>query len=163
MGSCSDTSCNSKCHCCFDGLQSLVLLAMRLFWGYGFFQSGWGKLHNVSSTSEFFTSLGIPLATFNVYLVGVIEMIGGILLILGLFSRIAVIPLIVVMVTAYFTAHSASVSHLLTDSNEVTQQAPFNYLLTCIIIFAFGAGRISIDYILKRCCCKSGCKNPNHP
>jgi len=40
--------------------QSLFLLAVRLYWGCQLAQNGWGKLHNLSNVTEFFTSLGIP-------------------------------------------------------------------------------------------------------
>jgi uncharacterized membrane protein YphA (DoxX/SURF4 family) len=52
------------------------------------------------------------------------------------------------MVVAYLTAHSDSVAHLFTDPENFIRQGPFNYLLACLILFAFGAGALSLDYLL---------------
>src|SRR5262249_18547558 len=65
-------------------LQSPLLLAVRLYWGWQFFQTGWGKLTNMSKTVDFFTSLGIPAPSLNAHFVALLEVGGGILLILGL-------------------------------------------------------------------------------
>ncbi len=41
-------------------LQSPFLLLVRLYWGWQFAQSGWGKLHNLGRVTEYFASLNIP-------------------------------------------------------------------------------------------------------
>jgi len=41
-------------------LQSLLLLIIRLYWGWGFFETGKGKLMDVQKPTAFFQSLGIP-------------------------------------------------------------------------------------------------------
>ena len=41
-------------------LQSPLLLAIRLYWGYQFVQDGWGKLTHLDKVTEFFTSLSLP-------------------------------------------------------------------------------------------------------
>ena len=43
-----------------SALQSPLLLAVRLYWGWQFAQSGWGKLHHLSNLTGFFTSLNLP-------------------------------------------------------------------------------------------------------
>ena len=65
-------------------LQSPLLLAVRLYWGWQFFQTGWGKIHDISKPIQFFTSLGIPFPTANAYFVSYLECVGGILLAIGL-------------------------------------------------------------------------------
>ena len=42
--------------------QSPFLLFVRLYWGWQFMQTGWGKLHNLAQVTQFFTTLGIPYA-----------------------------------------------------------------------------------------------------
>lgn len=42
------------------GLNPLLLLFVRLVWGWGFFPAGWGKLGNLEQVTGFFTDLGIP-------------------------------------------------------------------------------------------------------
>ncbi len=67
-------------------LQSPFLLAVRLYWGWQFAQSGWGKLHHLDKITDFFTSLSIPFPAANAHFVSGLEFIGGILLIMGLGS-----------------------------------------------------------------------------
>src|SRR5690348_2415855 len=69
-------------------LQSPLLLAIRLYWGWQFFQTGKGKLMNLDRTAEFFQSLHIPMPRLNACLAGGTECIGGLLLLLGLGSRL---------------------------------------------------------------------------
>ncbi len=45
-------------------LQSVMLLAVRLYWGFQFAQTGWGKLHNLAKITGFFASLNIPFPGF---------------------------------------------------------------------------------------------------
>src|ERR1700746_3405255 len=87
-----------------DRLQSPLLLAVRLYWGWQFFQTGWGKLQDIPKVVDFFTSLGLPFPNVTAYLVGESECVGGILLFLGLGSRFISLPLLADMVGAYLTA-----------------------------------------------------------
>lgn len=151
-----------KCYCgitCLgECLQSFLLLAIRLYWGTGFLLSGYGKLGNAKGVAVFFADLGIPFPELNAYIAGGIEFFGGLLLIVGLFSRVAAIPLFIVMIVAYFTAHSDAIQNILTAPGVFVAQSPFNYMLAALIILAFGPGKISLDYLLcklffqKKCC-----------
>jgi putative oxidoreductase len=132
------------------GLQSILLLAIRLYWGVSFVFTGWNKLQNIATTADFFASLHVPFPTISAYFVGGIECIGGLCLILGLFSRMASIPLICVMIVALFTAHYEAQMHLWSTLNHYVAQPPFNFLLTALIVLAFGPGKISVDNFLHR-------------
>jgi len=76
-----------------SSLQSPFLLAVRLYWGWQFMQTGWGKLTDIGKVVNFFTSLGIPAPTLNAYFIASLEFGGGLLLILGLGSRLIALPL----------------------------------------------------------------------
>lgn len=130
--------------------QSFLLLAIRLYWGYSFFQGGQGKLKDIASVTSFFQSLGIPLAEFNAYAVASIELVGGLLLMLGLGTRLTAIPLVIVMVGAYATAHVESLKSAFDDPATFVKAPPFDFLLACLILFAFGPGKISVDYLLEK-------------
>jgi putative oxidoreductase len=130
--------------------QDIVLLIMRLYWGWQFFQTGRGKLVNFERTVDFFTSLNIPFPALNAAMAGTVECLGGLLLLLGLGSRIVSLQLIVVMVVAYLTADAEAVSHIFSNPDEFTSASPFLFLLTAIIVAVFGAGRISFDKVLER-------------
>ncbi len=129
-------------------LQSPLLLLMRLYWGYAFFTSGLGKLMNISSIAAYFHSLNIPWPTLNAYMAGTTECLGGLLLILGLVSRLISIPLAVVMLVAFATADVDAIKGFWADPYNLVSHTPFTYLMCVLIIFAFGPGRFSLDHWL---------------
>lgn len=153
-----------NCYCCLmkigEYFQSLLLLAIRLYWGFGFFESGYGKLSNIAGAAQFFDNLGIPFSTANAYIAGSIECFGGLLLMAGLFSRIAAIPLIIVMLVAYGTAHSASL--VWSQPGLIVAEAPFNFLLAALLVFAFGPGKISLDYLICKLCFQKKCASEDN-
>src|SRR5262249_16225445 len=69
-------------------------LAVRLSLGAVFLGTGWGKLHNLGQVTSFFTELGIPFPTAQAALVSGIGLVGGTLILLGLFTRLAAMPLL---------------------------------------------------------------------
>jgi putative oxidoreductase len=125
---------------------------MRLTWGYQFFISGWGKLHSIDKVSAFFSSLNIHFPIFNAYLVGTCEMVGGLLLIIGLGSRLVAIPLMIIMFMALATAHADQISgfRFLLEPTTLVAQSPYPFLITCLMVFIFGPGRVSVDAWIKR-------------
>lgn len=139
-------------------LQSFVLLATRLFWGWEFFAAGRGKLSNINPVIEFFHELGIPFPTLNAYTAASIECVGGICLIIGFASRLVSLPLMIVMVVAMLTAHHDAVVTLFDDPQNFVEQLPFNFFLTSLLIFTFGPGAISLDAVLQRLFFKNGNK-----
>jgi putative oxidoreductase len=130
-------------------LQPVLLLALRLYFGYGFMKAGLGKLHDVPTTAGFFADWGVPLPTLSVYLAGTTECVGGLLLLLGVATRVVPIPLIGTMLVAYATAHADVVHALWSNPNLVVKAPPFLYLLTALLVLCFGPGRISIDGLVK--------------
>lgn len=136
------------CHLC-NYLQSPLLLLIRLYWGWQFLISGWGKFLNIESTAQFFNSLGIPLSIVSALTVASLEFVGGALLIVGLFSRVAALFLACIMTTAYWTAHHDYFINLFNDFNAFTAQGPFLFLYAALIILAFGPGLFSIDGMIR--------------
>ena len=55
-------------------LQSFVLLALRITWGWELLESGYGHLTHVQKTVEAFKGWGVPLPTVNVYISGTREL-----------------------------------------------------------------------------------------
>jgi putative oxidoreductase len=140
---------------CLTYLQPLLLLGLRLYFGFGFFKAGLGKLHNIENTAEYFAGLDIPLPTLNAWLAGTTECLGGLLLLAGAGARIVTIPLIFTMLVAYLTQHIDELRPLWALSNgsynpaPFFKAAPFPYLLTALIVLLFGAGALSIDGLVK--------------
>jgi len=131
-------------------LQSPLLLALRLYWGWQFHVTGMGKLRHLDKTAEFFKTLHIPYPTFNAALAGGTEFIGGLLLLLGLGSRLVCLPLIFVTIIAYLTAEFDTVKNILTDPDKFVSAAPFLFMLAAMIIFAFGPGAFSLDRLIEK-------------
>ncbi|MFA6915868.1 MAG: DoxX family protein [Parachlamydiales bacterium] len=135
-------------------IQPFLLLALRLYFGFLLLQTGLGKLGNISQTAETFQSLNIPLPHFNAYLVGIVETIGSLMLIFGFGARFAALAIAIVMSVAYATAHHDAIIDIINKPELFAQQAPFNYLLTALIVLAFGPGLFSIDAIIKGIRCR---------
>lgn len=131
-------------------LQSPLLLALRLYWGWSFAQTGWGKLMHLDRTAGYFASLGLPAPKLNAIMAGGTECLGGLLLLLGLASRLVSVPLACVMIVAYATADKEAVQALFSDPEQFVTAAPFLFLLTAVLVLAFGPGRFSLDAWLKR-------------
>jgi len=85
-------------------LQSTALLLARLGFGFSLFITGRGHLHNVDTMIERFTSWGVPAPKFSVYVSGYTEMICGILLMVGLATRLASLTLVFNFIVAFLTA-----------------------------------------------------------
>jgi putative oxidoreductase len=131
-------------------LQSLFLLIIRLYWGWQFFLTGKGKLMNLDRTANFFASLNIPLPKLNAILAGSTECFGGMLLLLGLGSRIVTVPLIFTMIIAYATADSDKIKGIFSNPDAFVTATPFLFMLTAIIVLLFGPGVFSLDAIIAR-------------
>ncbi|MBY5991268.1 DoxX family protein [Ferrimonas balearica] len=90
-------------------LEGLAPLAMRLYLAPVFIQAGWNKLGHFSDTVAWFGNpdwgLGLPLPALMATLAIGAELVGGVLLILGLFTRLICIPLMVTMLVAAFAVH----------------------------------------------------------
>jgi len=129
--------------------QSLLLLMLRLYWGWQFFRTGRGKLMNLDNTAHFFQSLHIPLPKLNAIMAGSTECFGGLLLLLGLGSRIVTVPLIITMIVAYLTADLDKVKHIYENPDAFVTADPFLFLLVSVIVLIFGPGAFSVDAIIK--------------
>lgn len=137
------------CRAC-NYLQSPILLLIRLYWGWQFFQGGIGKFGDIGKVAEFFNMLHIPIPTFSAYLVATVETVGGLLLLIGLFSRFAALFLVITMIGAYITAALQAVKTIFIDPELFFKQPPFLYLYASLIVLAFGAGFFSLDYLMQR-------------
>jgi putative oxidoreductase len=107
---------------------------------------------NLDKTASFFQSLNIPMPRLNAIMAGSTECIGGLLLWLGLGSRIITVPLIFTMVIAYLTADSDKVKGIFNNPDAFVTAAPFLFLLAAVIIWIFGPGIFSLDAIIAKIC-----------
>jgi len=129
--------------------QHAFLLLVRLAWGSQFALTGWGKLGNIDGVTSFFTSLGIPLPGLNAYVASTTELVGGLLILIGLGGRLTTLPLIFTMLVAYSTSDIDAIKNFtFTEPDPLFESAPFLFLFSSLIILFFGPGRISADGLI---------------
>lgn len=116
---------------------------MRLLIAFIFIKAGGGKLFGwfggfgIEGVTGFFTKLGIPYPELNAYLVGGTEFFGGILMALGLLTRLVSIPFCVIMLTAILTAHKDGDFYY-----------PLMIFAACLALIDVGAGVLSLDKLI---------------
>lgn len=90
-------------------LNGLPLLLLRLYLAPVLIQAGWNKYHHFSDTVDWFGNaewgLGLPVPSLLASLAISAELIGGVMLLLGLLTRLVTIPLMVTMLVAIFSVH----------------------------------------------------------
>ena len=124
--------------------QSISLLFARLAVAYGFYDPAMQKWSDINSVATWFGSIGIPFPTLNAYMAASTELIGVVLLTLGLFTRLISIPLMVIMVVAIMTVHLVHGFSAGDNGFEI----PLYYMMFLAIFASFGAGKLSLDYLL---------------
>lgn len=122
-----------------ERLKPLALLLLRAALGIAFMTRGWPKLFGQNAgMQQFFAEHGLP-ASF-VYLSGVLELFGGGLLILGLFTRPMAFLLAIEMGVAIWKVH------LLKGYLAVREyEYPLVLFTACFVLATIGAGFLSID------------------
>lgn len=132
-----------------SSVQSPFLLIVRLYWGWQLAQNGWGKLHTLENVTQFFASLGLPAPGPTAVVVAAFELVGGILLALGLLSRITALGIAIDMFVAYLTADRAALFSFFSDPGKFYVADPFTFLFTGLLVAIFGPGKISLDALLE--------------
>ncbi len=140
-------------------LQSPFLLVVRLYWGWQFAQTGWGKLHNLPQITQFFSSLHLPFPGFTAPFVAGVEFVGGILLILGLISRFTGLVLAINMFVAYWTADHVALTSIFSDPGKFYVADPYTFLFASLMVLIFGAGLFSLDTLGSRWLTKASLSN----
>ncbi|MGN6370982.1 MAG: DoxX family protein [Phycisphaerae bacterium] len=133
-------------------VMSLVLLAFRVVWGWGFFIAGRGKLMDISKPIGFFTELHIPMPVANAWFISCLECFGGLLLLAGLGSRVIAFLLTCNMIVAYLTTEQEALGALWNDGDpgKFIAAAPFWFMVASVLVLALGPGWFSGDAVLKR-------------
>src|ERR1051326_2215028 len=143
-----------------DGNSSILII--RLMTGFVFFFEGILKFVYPNQGVGRFTKLGFPFPETTAHFVAVGEILGGLLLLVGLFTRIVSLFFIIEMIVAVL---STKISLYLGTSPlplppalpkigiwavEHESRSDFAQLLTSLFLLIEGAGRLSLDFILKR-------------
>ena len=124
---------------CREKLVSLLILAVRVFFGVMFFTHGLQKMMNFSVLSDSFPSV-LGLGSYTTLMVSIFcEFCCSLFLIVGLLHRLVLIPMIVTMAVAFFDIHDAMMPE---------GELALIYLIVFIILFFTGPGRYSFDYLI---------------
>lgn len=126
--------------------QWLPPLFARIVVGWVFLWTGWAKLNNLPQMIQNFREWGIPWPEIMTPFVSGVEFFGGLLLLVGLFTRLAATPLVIVMIVAIVSAKLDQVNSLetLLGFEEVAYMALFGWLAVA------GPGPVSLDALLQR-------------
>ena len=126
-------------------LDWLAPLLMRIYFGYFWAETGWGKIHNLNAFAQRFVGWGVPYPHISAALSGYTEWIGGILLMLGLFTRLVSIPLMFNMFVALVKVKMKEVTGI--DDFAEMDEALYMFILFWLMMA--GPGRISIDHLIR--------------
>jgi putative oxidoreductase len=133
-------------------LSFLAPLLTRLVMGQAYYQTGSGKIANFGNVVSFFTDLGIPFPEANAFFISRLEFWGGLLLVIGLFTRVVAGLLASSMVVALATADRQSFLDALRGTGDagLTDVVSFVYLLFLVWLVLNGPGAVSLDALLVR-------------
>ena len=136
-----------------EGLAWTAPLIARLVIGLVFVKTGWGKLHNLDHVIEFFRSLGIPAPQIQAPFAATMEFLCGLAVLVGLCTRLAAIPLMVIMVVAIKTAKGADFADAhdpIEWLNALFGLSEFLYIVLLVWLATRGAGALALDRFLAR-------------
>ncbi len=120
---------------------SFLLLFLRLFFGALFFMHGLDKLTNFNALSETYPSV-MGLGSYTTLMITIFcEFACSMFLMVGLVTRIILIPMIIAMAVAFFDIH---------DGMMPEGELALIFLIVFIVLFMTGSGRYSIDYLIDR-------------
>lgn len=137
--------CNALLRCA-DSLDWLGPLVVRLFFGYFWLETGWAKLHNLDAFTERFIGWGIPFPAFSAALSAETEFVAGGLIMIGLLTRLAAIPMIINMVVAIALVVIKNVGGF----DDFVELDEFVYILIFFWLLMAGPGKVSVDTLISR-------------
>jgi putative oxidoreductase len=150
----TDTQPVSRGHSSSGGFgrfcESTLLHHLRIHFFWQLFKIGRAKLEHIDTVIGYFTKLGIPYPDINAWVVGATECFGSILILGGLASRLAAIPVTIAMAVAYWLGDQDAVLNIWGHPDKFVKAAPFPFFLAALVILCFGPGWFSLDAILGR-------------
>jgi putative oxidoreductase len=139
-----------KKFCCSPQAKDFGLFLLRLTIGIIFIRQGWLKLSGIDGVVAMLDNLGFPIPVIFAYLVAIVEFLGGIALVLGLYTRCAALLLAIVMIVALLIAHIGGPFG--------QAELPLALLAGTIGIWAGGGGNWKIMKGFSECMCPNSKK-----
>ena len=129
-----------------NNMQNVFSLVGRLMIAYLFIPAGISKITGFSGSVGYANAMGMPMPELGVGIGALIEILGGVAVLLGLKARWGALAL------AFFTLVASFVFHAywnLPADQAMMQQLMFNKNIAIVggllVLAAFGAGRFSLD------------------
>ena len=124
---------------CREKVVSLLILALRVFFGVLFFTHGLDKMINFNALSETYPSV-LGFGSYMTLMVSIFcEFACSLFLIAGLMERIVLLPMIASMAVAFFDIH---------DGMFPEGELSLIYLILFVVLLLTGPGRYSVDYLI---------------
>src|SRR5262245_60354105 len=133
---------------------------LRLIVGFGFMQHGYAKLaRGPDDFTNVLQAIGVPLPFLLGWATIIVELVGGVLILLGAFVALAAIPMIVVLVVAILSVHLPNgFSSIKLQSFDAAgahfgqpgYETDLLYVAALVALCLGGAGPLSIDRLLSR-------------
>ncbi len=115
-------------------------LLLRLIVGGLFIYHGYSKIEMYDQYAAGMEDI-LRIGAKNTYIVIILAELGcGILVTLGLFTRLAIIPIFITMIVAFFHAHK--------NDPFMMKELPFVFMLLCLPVFILGSGKYSVDRLI---------------
>lgn len=120
---------------------ALAILVGRALLSVLFILAGYAKLTDIAGTAGWFGSIGLPMPTVAAVVVGLIELLGGLAILVGFQTRIAAIVL------ALFVLGATAIAHLdfSQAGNALMLQKNLGLTGGFLLLAVLGAGAYSID------------------
>lgn len=128
-----------------EWLKGFAILIGRILLVLIFLNSGIGKVGNFEGTAQYMASHGMPYA--NYFLVGAIffELVGSLTVIFGYFARFGALLLLIFLIPTTIIFHTNFVDPM----QKIHFMKNVSMFGGCFILLAAGAGRFSLDYLLR--------------
>jgi putative oxidoreductase len=134
-------------------------IPLRLIVGYGFFAHGYAKLaRGPDNFASILDAMGMPFPELLSWATVIVELIGGVMILLGALIPLATAPMIIVLLVATFTVHLpngfSSIKLLSYDAGgahfgQPGYEADLLYVAGLLALCIAGAGPLSVDRYLR--------------
>ena len=129
-----------------EKLHDFTLFLFRIILAIGFYGPAMMKVKNLEGVAEWFGSMSYPFPMVSAILAMSTEVLGIVLLTLGLGTRIIALPMMFIMVVAIFTTHISNGFAAGDNGFEI----PLYYFLMLFALVVYGSGKYSLDYLLDK-------------
>jgi putative oxidoreductase len=120
-------------------------MILRVVLGIAFAIHGWNKWQNIGAVGQFFGSLGIPAPEFMAYVVATVELVGGLLLIVGFLTQLASILIFIDMIGAIVYA---GLPRPFIDGGGISWEKEAVFAAAALCLALAGPGIWSVDDIV---------------